>query len=113
MKQDKFFKFNWKILILTLVIFLIGIASVFYNLGCLLSWSKNNLCVIAQVILAIFAFEIFIGGIAVNRLNLPFNEINIYVIAIHLIYSYLMACLIFLIVNKMKKRKDKLLVKYK
>lgn len=105
--KTKFFKFDWKIIILTIIIFLIGIFSFAYTLSCSLSYLKTSICYTYSFVAFIFAFDIFLGGILNNLLRLPFNDFGMPIVFIlQLIYSYLVSCIIFFIISMGKKKRE-------
>lgn|SRR3989338_10656640 len=105
--KSKFLHKYIKTIIIAFIIFIIGTYSYLNHLNCSLSWSQNPQCDLAKYISYLFASEIHIGLAINNLLNLPFNTFNLWVIIIHLIYSYIIAWLIISLFNKINKRASK------
>lgn len=102
--KNKFFNYEWKLILVSLIIFFVGIVSFAYSLNCLLSNMNLPLCSFAQIISIIFAFDIFIGAIITTHIQI-FNDFNFGVVVLHFVYSYLLSCVIFWLIGKRKNKR--------
>lgn len=102
-----------KVVIITFLIFIIGIYSYINYLTCSISFIQSLLCNLARYTSYLFAPEIHIGLLINNLLSLPFNEFNVFIILIHLIYSYVLAYLILYAFKKLKKAPFPKVIKFK
>lgn len=91
-----FFKFNAVKLTIGVIIFLIGIFSYGYMLGCHLSYVKSISCTFSEIVSFIFAFDLFLALWINNFFNLPFNDFSSPIAYIlQAVYSYLTACVLY------------------